>query len=151
MSDHKIIRYGLAEDIPEIVVMASKFWANTVYDEDYCPATIKHMAEAAIEQELMVVLEIDHAVVGFACGLKGALLGNSSIATGIELAWWVNEEHRKGSNGVRLLKSLELAAKEAGIKYWNVVFMESSMPEEVEGLYTALGYNKVETTYMKVL
>ena len=146
-----MIRAGIESDLPAIIDMARRFWANTIYDEDYCGDTVSAMAEMCMSHGLMAVLDVDGVARGFACGVKGPLLANADVLTGAEVAWWVDPEHRAGRNGIALMKYLERLAKEAGIKYWNMSFMFSSMPEAVERIYQSLGYKKTETTYMKVI
>lgn len=146
-----MVREGVNSDIPHIVDMASSFWEHTIYDEPACPKTVEGMAHHCIESGLMSVLEVGGCVVGFACGVIGPLLGNNSVKSGTEIAWWVDPEHRGGTNGVALLKHIERQAKEAGIKYWNMAYMESSMPEHVKSLYERLGYIQTEVIYSRVL
>lgn len=146
-----MIRLGAKEDLPAIVAMAEEFWSHTIYDEPYCPDSVEIMAEMCIDNKLLCVLEVDDKVHGFACAVKGALLGNAKITSGTEIAWWVDPDYRKGRHGIELLINLERLAKQAGIKYWNMIFMESSMPEAIEGIYQKLGYNRSEVVYTKVL
>lgn len=145
-----MIRQGEPGDIDTIVNMACEFWAHTIYTEPCDPSTVADMAGACIENGMMAVLDID-GVCGFACGVIGPLLGNRNVLTGTEIAWWVNPENRSGRNGVALLKFLESLAREKGVKYWNMAFMQSSMPEAVEGMYQKLGYERTEVVYTKVL
>lgn len=146
-----MVRKGAVSDIDSIISMASEFWGHTIYDEGYCPETIEAMASLCIEQELMSVLEVDGEVVGFACGVKGTLLGNCNVTSGTEIAWWVNPDNRSGRSGIALLKHIEGLAKDAGIKHWNMAFMVSSMPEQIEAIYIKMGYTKTEIIYSKVL
>jgi len=146
-----MIRNGIVNDLPEIIEMSREFWKHTIYDEEFCPDTVEAMATLCIDQGLMCVLDVNGEIKGFACGIKGGLLANSEVFSGTELAWWVDPSHRQGRNGIGLLKGLERQAKEAGVKYWNMIFMESSMPSVIEGIYLKMGYNKAEVAYTKVL
>ena len=146
-----MIRPGLKQDIPIIVMMAKEFWTHTVYDEPFCEETCWAMSQACIDQGLMAVYEHNNVPVGFACGVKGALLGNASVITGTEVAWWVNKDHRNGKGGIGLLVELERLAKKAGIKYWSMIYMESSMPATIDKIYQKMGYNRAESSYTKVL
>lgn len=146
-----MIRPGNKKDMPSIIRMSEDFWQHTIYDEPFCDESVKNMAEMCIDQRLMAVLEIRDRIVGFACGIKGGLLANSNVTTGTEIAWWVDEKHRGGKNGVSLLVALEGMARHQGIKYWNMIFMQSSMPSVVEGIYIKMGYNRSEVSYTKVL
>lgn len=146
-----MIRNGAEKDLNRIVEMAREFWTHTIYDEEYCPDTVHAMASLSLEQNLMAVLEIDNVVQGFACAVKGSLLGNAAVSTGTELAWWIEPDYRQDKNGIKLLKFLETLAKNAEIKHWNMVYMESSMPEIVEEIYKKMGYRRAEVVYTKVL
>ena len=146
-----MIRKGTDADIPRIVEMSKSFWANTIYNEPACDDSIASMAELCISQEMMAVVEISGDVVGFCCGVKGPLLGNHEAVSGTEIAWWVDPEHRSGRNGVSLLKFTENLAREAGVKYWNMVYMESSMPDTIRLIYEKMGYKQTEVTYSRVL
>lgn len=146
-----MIRAGEERDIEYILGMACEFWEHTVYVEPACPDTIRDMIELCISEDLLSVIDLDGELVGFAAGLKGALLGNRSAAVGTELAWWVDTNHRKGSNGIKLLKHIEAAAKAVGIKYWTMAYMESSMPETIKCIYEKMGYKQTEVLYMREL
>ena len=146
-----MIRAGETSDIPAIVEMARQFWQHTQYDDDYQPEAVEGMSQACIDSGLMSVLVVDDKVEGFACGLKGPLLANFDVLAGVEVAWWVNPDHRAGRNGIALLKHIEKAAKDAGLKYWSMIFMQSSMPDAIEQIYIKMGYKKAETTYTKRL
>lgn len=146
-----MIRRGLHCDFPEVVELARHFWKETIYEEPFCAESVRNMVALAHAQGLLAVLEEDAGIVGFVAGCKGALLGNASVTTGTELAWWVEPEHRKGRQGIELMKFIETLAREQGIKYWNMVSMQSSSPEVANRIYERLGYQKTETSYSKVL
>ena len=146
-----MIRIGNEDDLSDIVRMSREFWKSSCYDEVFCPDTARDFAIMSMAQGLLVVCEIESKVVGFACGLKSPLIGNKRIAYGAELAWWVDEEHRFGRNGIALLTHLEECARQQQIKYWNMMFMESSMPEKVKGIYGKMGYEKTEEVHCKRL
>lgn len=144
------VRAGNYSDIPRIIEMSEVFWEKTIYEEPIDPASIENTALSCIENNMMAVLDIEGAK-GFACGVVSPLLGNNSVLAGTEIAWWVEPDYRKGSYGIKLLKLIESLAKDAGVKYWSMVFMESSMPDDIKRIYEALGYELNETTYTKVL
>jgi hypothetical protein len=146
-----MVRDGCLDDIPSIIGMAKDFWSHTIYDEPACSASVEAMAKLCISQGLMSVLDVDGKVVGFACGVKGPLLGNNQVTTGTEIAWWVNPQSRAGKNGIALLRHIEGLARVAGIKYWNMAYMESSMPEQIKSIYEKMGYKQTEVIYTRVL
>ena len=147
-----MIRAGKEKDMPDIVRMARDFWQHTQFkDEEYQPEMVEGMAKACMDQGLMCVYESAGEVHGFACGIAGPLMANMDVISGTEMAWYVDPEHRGGKAGIGLLKELESMAKAAGCKYWTMIFMQSSMPAQVEGMYKKMGYNLQETSYTKVI
>ena len=146
-----MIRLATEEDIPSICDMASRFWEHADYEEEYNPGTTIALAKQCIENDMMLVAVTEDGLKGFACGVIAPLLGNPNVLSGTEIAWWVEPDYRKTSCGISLLLELEEQAKKNGAKYWNMVYMESSMPTKVKQLYERLGYKKVETVYRRVL
>jgi len=146
-----MIRDGLEKDIPDIVRMAEEFWRHTQFDDAYDPIMVECMAQECMRQSLMKVLVTDKGVQGFICGIKGPLMASGDIYSGTEIAWWVDPDARKGNGGIELLNAIEGAAKAAGCKYWTMVFMASSMPDEIEKIYQNRGYTLAETSYTKRL
>ena len=60
-------------------------------------------------------------------------------------------EHRNKGLGTELLKAVEEIAKQESIKYLSMVYMETSMPQEVKHIYNKLGYTQQEVMFTKVL
>ncbi len=146
-----MVRDGNIEDLPAVVEMAREFWKHTRYDETFDADYVEFMAATAIDHGLLAILEVDGAIEGFVAGLKMPLLGNASVLGGTEIAWWVNPSARKGRNGIALMQHIEKMAKAQGVKYWNMIVMESCQPEVGAAIYESLGYKKSETSYTRIL
>jgi len=146
-----MVRDGKIEDLPVVVEMAREFWTHTMYDDEFDADHVHNMASMALDQGLLAILEVDGVTEGFTAGVKGPLLGNASVLSGTEIAWWVNPAARKGRNGLMLMKHIEQMAKIQGIKYWNMVVMESCMPEVGTAIYERQGYKRSETSFTRVL
>lgn len=145
-----MIRLATAEDRLQIVDLASKFWLETLFSEpfdpDHCLIAIDH----TIDNEFCAVIEIDNRIVGFSAAILSPSIGTPLAVIATELAWWVEPDFRKGRNGIALLKFMEQLAQEKGVKYWTMVAMQSSMPDQVCAMYEKLGYSKSEICYTKV-
>lgn len=147
-----MLRVGCKKDLDAIVAMSRDFWQHTQFKhEEFQPEMVEGMALKSMDDELCLVYEIDGTAQGFICGIKGCLLANADIIVGTELAWWVNPEYRSSGAGLKLLAGIERLAKDAGIKYWNMLYMESSMPDQVKRIYENRGYKMTENSYTKVL
>lgn len=129
--------------------MSAEFWKSTGYSEDFEPEHTLNMVKMAFDHELLAVVDIG-GVVGFCAAIKSYTLGSTQALTAVELAWWLNPEHRKGKSGIALLLFMEELVKEQKIKYWTMVSMQSSMPEVVGKMYERMGYVHSETSYTKV-
>lgn len=145
-----MIRCATEEDFAEILDMSALFWLDTQFSEPFERDHTVNMVQMAFDHGLLAVLEIDSRCVGFCAGVKSPILGNSKAWCATELAWYVYPEHRKGKNGIALLQFMEGLVKEQGIKYWTMISMQSSMPEEVGRMYERMGYVHSETCYTKV-
>lgn len=145
-----MIRAATEEDFDEILNMSELFWLDTQFDEPFERDHTWHMVNLAFEHGLLAVVEIDSRCVGFCAGVKSPILGSSKALGATEVGWYVYPEHRKGKNGIALLQFMEGLVQEQGIKYWTMVSMQSSMPEEVGRMYERLGYVHSETCYTKV-
>lgn len=146
-----MVRDGNSNDLDAVVMMAEEFWSHTRYDVPFDPAHVRVMASMALDHGLLAILELDGRIEGFTAGVKGPLLGNASVLGGTEIAWWVNPSARKGRNGIELMKHIENMARAQGVKYWNMIVMESCQPEVGAAIYERLGYEKSETSYTRVL
>ena len=146
-----MIRDCETRDIPELVAMSKTFWQYTLYkDEEFQEDAVEGMIKAAMKDNLCLVYDVNGKSEGFVCGIKGYLMANFDVCVGTELAWWVNEDFRKTSGGLKLLKAIEQRAKSLGIKYWNMAYMKSSMPESIKKIYESMGYKENESLYTKV-
>ena len=120
-------------------------------DEEFQEDAVEGMILAAIKDNLCIVYDVEGKAQGFVCGIKGYLMANFDVLVGTELAWWVNQEFRNTSAGLKLLKAIERRAKSLQIKYWNMAYMNSSMPASIKKIYESMGYKENECLYTKVL
>ena len=142
-----MIRHAQPSDMGELLRMGKSFWALTDYDVPFDPISTRNIMEMCMSQDLCMVLDID-GVVGFVMGVKFPLMYNRAYTIGAELAWWVDKEHR--GRGKELLKAIEVAAKEGGVDFWTMMNLENLNPEIAEKIYINAGYQKTESTFLKV-
>lgn len=144
-----MIRSATPDDFDQILNLSADFWLHTQFDESFERDHTRLYVQMAFDHQLLAVVEISGEVVGFCAAIKSPLLGSSSAVMATELAWYLDPGHRGGKNGVALLLHMEQLAKSQGVKYWNMLYMESSMPESVKRLYERLGYKKQEAIFTK--
>jgi GNAT superfamily N-acetyltransferase len=146
-----MIRRAEIEDFDQILTMCAEFWTHTQFSEPFERSHTLSMVKMAYDSGLLAVVDVSGNVVGFCAGIKSFLLGSTKAVTGTELAWWITPDHRGSGTGVRLLRFMERLAKGEGIKYWNMVSMQTSMPGEVNKMYEKMGYTLQESVYTKVI
>lgn len=146
-----MIRSATVDDFDDILDLSAEFWLQTQFSEPFEREHTLAYVTMAHDHGLLCVAEINGDIVGFCAGVKSPLMGSSQAIAGTELAWYVTPNHRGGKTGVALLIFMEQLAASQGIKYWTMVYMESSMPETVGRMYEKLGYRKAEVCYTKVL
>ena len=145
-----MIREATEEDFSDILRMSADFWLNTQFSEPFEADHTKNMVQMAFDHGLLAVVEISGCVVGFCAAIKSFILGSTKAMGATELAWWIDPDHHQGKNGVALLQFMGKLVQEQGIKYWTMISMQSSMPEQVGRMYERMGYVHSETCYTKV-
>jgi len=68
-----------------------------------------------------------------------------------EFFWFIGKAYRGGTGAIRLLNAFEAWARERLVSEIRMVHMVSSQEDQLERLYTRLGYVKVEVCYRKQL
>lgn len=146
-----MIRNATERDFDSILNLSADFWQHTQFDEPFDREHTRGYVQMAFDHQLLAVVDIAGQVVGFCAAVKSPLLGTPAALMATELAWYLDPGHRGGKNGVALLLHMEQLAKSQGVKYWNVAYMEHSMPATVQRLYERLGYTQQEVSYTKRL
>jgi GNAT superfamily N-acetyltransferase len=146
------IRHATPADIPRIIEMGAKFWAQTAYrDIPYCPDSIAESALEMLAQRLLIVAELEGRVVGAVGALAVPLYANRDVLTASEMYWYVDEEHRDTGAGKALLAGIEDAARERGVKLFGMMALQAVEPDKAAAIYKRLGYQPGELTFFKVL
>jgi GNAT superfamily N-acetyltransferase len=143
------VRPATLDDVAAIVTMAGAFVEQTDYSRHLTisPSHVASLAEALIQDGAGAVLvaESGGSVIGM-LALKAFEHPMSGQRIATEFVWWVDPAHR-GSAGVRLLKAGERWAREAGATALQMVAPNA----RVGAFYEAVGYQSVETSYMRAL
>lgn len=146
------IRPATPDDIPRIIAMGRKFWAQTAHrDIVYCPDSIAESAVEMMAAGLLIVAELDGYVIGAIGALAAPLYANRAVLVASELYWYVEDEHRDSGAGKLLLQAMEDAARAAGVHTFGMMALEAVEPEKAAAIYKRLGYQPTERTFSKVL
>jgi len=114
-----MIRPMTSDDIPAILPMARRFLQFSEYralNDELSNECITTGMGSVIDMNMSLVADDGDRIVGFLFGIVGPLWFAQHIQVAVELAWWVDPEHR-GLAGVRLLQTFEQLARERGLRY----------------------------------
>lgn len=92
---------------------------------------------------------------GSVIGCIGALVfphwWNKNEIVAQELFWWLDEEYRGTSAGIKLLIELEKEAKSRGAEKLMMLCLDDLNGNKMANMYSKLGYVPQERTFTKVL
>ena len=146
-----MIREATESDFDAILDMCAVFWVDTQFTEPFDRDHTRKMVQMSLDHGLLIVATDSDQIIGFMAAIKSPLLGSQAAWMATELAWYVTPENRGKMAGVDMVLLLERLCKLQEVKYLNMAFMETSMPEKVKSMYQKLGYQLQETIYTKVL
>lgn len=98
----------------------------------------------------VIILANDPHPVGMLMATTSEMLF-SEEKLGVELMWWVNEDHRNGTLGWELFKAFEYWAKQIGCKAVQMSSVASEYAERLNKIYARKGYQLMERAYLKEL
>jgi GNAT superfamily N-acetyltransferase len=145
-----MVREATLDDVPQLVEMGVRFVTETSYISHMrvCRERIESSAARLVTGPDSVVYV--HERNGKLNGMIGMMslphLWDGDLLAA-EMAWWVEPEARTGLAGVRLLRAAERWAFFIGATRLVLV----APNDRVEAFYVRAGYEKVETSYQKVL
>ncbi|GAB2493142.1 GNAT family N-acetyltransferase [Pseudoxanthomonas sangjuensis] len=144
------IRQATRDDVPAIVAMSEKFYANTVFAEwfEFNPETVADIAATLASGHVMLLAEQGGRVVGMVGLWVLPFVFNTRHCAAYEVVWWVNPDAQGSGVGKALLDAIEPACKERGAEVIHMVHMANS-PPQAAALYERLGYAHSESAYAK--
>lgn len=144
-----MIRKATEADTARIVEMVGHFILTTRYAAvlKFRPAVVGELVTLVNRCGVIFVAELEGRVVGMIAAVAmEELVAKTPMLD--EMVWWVEPEHRAGSIGPKLLGSLEKWARQKGL---SMVKMVAPAGSGVGKYYKRLGYEEVESSYMKRL
>lgn len=104
------IRQATLEDVDALVSKAGEFcstYGSLELNEPHVKAVVEHI----VCNGVALVACKGNDIVGFILGMYSHNLWNPDVKTLNELAWWVDQGHRDGFIGIKLLKKFEAVCK----------------------------------------
>ena len=146
------IRQAHIDDVPVLAMMGEKFYQYSAF-KNYVPYDVESAASKLAQLLLSGFLYVaEHDEDGIIAGLAGTMTTmwcNNSLPVASELAWWVEEKHRKSPVGIRLYKAFEKWAYERGV--YTVIMSDLIIDDNApaEKLFKKLGFSVVERGHIK--
>lgn len=139
------------DDIPRILGCAREFCA-IIPDMPLNEEHYVNQWTGFVRDDIGVIylLEDVGEIVGGIGGIKHPELLTGRM-TAVELFWYVRPEFRHGTWPIRLLHEFEVWAALHECHEIDMIHMECSMAERLEGFYQKKGYTLYETVYRKII
>ena len=148
------IRRATPDDIPAVLPLLKSFHEETLapFGLGFDEASAKETMEIVARDGLALVVETnDPIVVGVIAGMVTPYALNRSVQVFQELVWYVAEDFRRGTVGLRLFDELEKVAAELGVHKIVMANMDNSMRTELAAFFGRKGYFDMETHWIKTV
>lgn len=145
-----MIRFAEERDLKDCIRMARSFhdaspYSSLGFDESKCRELFQKYLEGD-RTEILILLAESTKVHGMIIGLRGELpFSSATVCT--ELAWWVDEDHRKTRDSLMLFKAYEEWSRRVGSEMTQVAMLDSVT--DLSGFYKKQGYRQAEQSYVK--
>ena len=99
-----------------------------------------------------IVDEVDGQIVGFLLGMAVPIWFDVLDWSAIELAWWIDAQHRGGRAAMGMVRMFEQWAKDMGVRrvvLSDIEFIDQAQP--AGALIERLGYTLHERAFVKVI
>ena len=146
-------RQATHADIDAIVDMGFRFIAHSEYGHLVSPTRddVARGLDGLIRRGVVFVAELNGKIIGMLAGMLSEVWFSPSTKFGVELTWWVNEEHRGGRAAFVLLKKFEEWCKESGARVAVMSELVLGGEAKVGKILNRLGYRMAECSHIKEL
>ncbi|HEX7644861.1 MAG TPA: GNAT family N-acetyltransferase [Burkholderiaceae bacterium] len=140
---------SLERNLREIQVLLPQHYEELALNQDKVPLSPQYHVYVARERagELLFVTAREAGeMVGYFIGFIAPGLHYSDCLTCNMDIFYVRQDKRKGSAGVRLFRFVEAELRRRGVRRW---FMGSKIHADASALFKRIGASPVETYYSK--
>jgi hypothetical protein len=146
-----LIREAKVADVDALIAMGHRFLGMSPFaphsdliDDDLAWAICN-----LIDNGIVFVAEKDDQIVGAIAGQISSLWFNRRSRVAVELAWWVDENHRNGRAAIGLLRFFEEWAIARGATMIVMSDLTINGENPLDPLFKKLGYSVVERSHVK--
>lgn len=147
-----IIRDATEADFPAMIAVGREYYAdspNAAYAplcEDSCADTLR----LVLAQGILLVAEIEGAVVGFLAVIRAPSLINRAVIGASEVFFFVGQEARGHGAGAALLSAMVAACREQGFVFLQM-HATSGSPGQLRSMYLDDGFVPTEYSFTRRL
>lgn len=146
-----IIRHATEQDIDALTAMAREFLAYSAYGTMIAPSDddIRAGLRAVLASGVVFVAEVSERIVGAVVGVVAPMWFAPSVTAAVELAWWVDTEHRMTRIPFKLMHAFEAWAKDrsATLMCMSELVIDGTTP--IAKMLGRMGYINTERTHVK--
>ena len=145
------IRYATEDDLDAIDAMCAKFLKYTSYGSIISPESgeIRLALKRVFDNGAIFVADKGGAPVGFLAALICPAWFSPTTKMAIELAWWMEEEHRVGTAAMRLMFAYEQWAMDNGAKFICMSDLVINGQTPLGNMLERMNYRMTERTFIK--
>lgn len=145
------IRKATVFDAEKLANLGEEFFAFSAFKDfvTYDVASAEQNILKLLTQGVVFVAEDGDEIVGSIIGILSPLWFNSHTTVATELAWFISEEHRKGTVGIRLYRAFEEWGYSNGAQaiVMSDLVVEGGTP--AGQLFDKLGFTTIERSHIK--
>lgn len=143
-----MIRHATIDDIPTLLPLMREFAVSLgdFYGDSFCSRSTSHLLRHCIDSGVLV-LYCDIEPIGLIAGVVSRCLWNAQITQLDEIAYYVSSNYRQSSAGARLLRAWSEEVDRLKPDVSSMKLMSNS--PDISKHYNRLGYQKLETTYIR--
>lgn len=146
-----MIRKATPDDLDSLEKLAIQFIKESEYQFSYSRKKSREFIWSFLvdkDKVVYVITDLFDTPVGMVAGMLVTPYFSDDLFAQ-EIVWYIEPDHRGGSNSIRLLKLYEEWAKTNKAKYVQVSNIETLKGSSVSELYKRLGYEKTESAFLK--
>ena len=146
-----IIRHATEQDIDALTAMAREFLAYSAYGTMIAPSDddIRAGLRAVLASGVVFVAEVSERIVGAVVGVVAPMWFAPSVTAAVELAWWVDTEHRMTRIPFKLMHAFEAWAKDRGATLMCMSDLVIDGTTPIAKMLGRMGYINSERTHVK--
>ena len=147
----KYVRLATREDLPVVLKYAKNFHKASPYrsmrfDSEKSKKFFESTLGASQTSVMLIALKSSEPI-GFLTAMAAEPVFSSEKIS-MELAWWVEPEHRRTRSSYLLFKAYEDWALRVGCSYVQGAYLPG-VSTDLDDFYRSQGYTEVESSYMK--